>query len=59
LIRKYKGKRPLGRPSHRYEFEIKMGVGEVGWKGVDWIYLSQDRVQWQAVVNMLMNLQVL
>jgi hypothetical protein len=30
----------------------------MGWKGVDWMYLTKDRDQWQAVVNMVMNLQV-
>jgi hypothetical protein len=35
-----------------------MNPKEIGCEGVDWIYLAEDRDQWQAVVNMVMNLQV-
>jgi hypothetical protein len=35
-----------------------MDLGEIGWDGVDWIELAQDRDQWRALVNMVMNLQV-
>jgi len=35
-----------------------MGIREIGWEGVDWMPLAQDRDQWQAVVNMVMNFQV-
>jgi hypothetical protein len=31
---------------------------EIGWDGVEWIHQVQDRDQWQAVVNMVMNLRV-
>jgi hypothetical protein len=44
-----KGKRPLGRPRHRWEDNIKMDLREVGIGGVNWIRLAQDRVQWQAL----------
>jgi hypothetical protein len=37
------GKRPLGRPRHRWEGNIKMNLQEVGWEGMDWIYLAQNR----------------
>jgi hypothetical protein len=37
------GKRPLGRPRHKWEDTIKMGLREVGWKGVAWIHLVRDR----------------
>jgi hypothetical protein len=37
---------------------IRMGVREVGWEGVDWMYLTQDRDQWQTVVSTVMNLHV-
>jgi hypothetical protein len=37
---------------------IKMDFREIGWDSVDWIKLSQDRDQWRALVNMVMNLQV-
>jgi hypothetical protein len=43
LVGKPKGKRPLGRPRHRWEDGIRMDLGEIGWGGVDWIHLAQDR----------------
>jgi hypothetical protein len=51
-------KRPLGRPRHSWEDNIKLDLREIGIDGVNWIQLAQDRVQWQAFVNMVMNLQV-
>jgi len=33
-------------------------LGKIGWEGVDWIHLAQDRDYWQAVVNMVMKFQV-
>jgi hypothetical protein len=50
------GKRPLGRPIHRWKNNIKMDLREVGWGGLDWIDLAQDRDQWRALVNTVMNL---
>jgi len=47
------GKRPLGRTRHRWEDNIKMYLTEIGWEGVDWIHLAQDRDQWQALVDMV------
>jgi hypothetical protein len=58
LVGKPEGKRPFERHSHRWE-DIRMDPREIGWEGVDWIHLAQDRDQWRAVVNMVMNLQVL
>ena len=52
------GKRPLGRPSHRWEDYIKPDLQQVGCGGMDWIELAQDRDRWQAIVNVFMNLQV-
>jgi hypothetical protein len=37
---------------------IKTGLREIGWDGMDWIDLDQDRNQWRAFVNMIMNLLV-
>jgi hypothetical protein len=37
---------------------IKLDLGEIGWDGVDWIELAQDRDQWRVLVNMVMNLRV-
>jgi hypothetical protein len=60
LVGRPKGKRPLGRHRHRHRWEdiIKMGLREIGISKVNWIQLAQDRVQWRACVNMVMNLQV-
>jgi hypothetical protein len=43
LVGKLNGKRPLGRPRHRWENNIKMGLQEVGCGSMDWIKLAQDR----------------
>ena len=58
LVGKPEGKRPLGRPRHRWEDNIKMGLQEVGCGGMDWIGLAQDRYRWRAHVNVVLNLQV-
>ena len=55
---KPEGWRPLGRPWHRWEDNIKMDLQEVGCGGMDWIELAQDRNRWQALVNAVMNLWV-
>jgi hypothetical protein len=59
LVWRPEGKRPLGRPRHRWENNIKMDLQEVGCGGLDWIELAQDRDRWQALVNVVMNLWVL
>jgi hypothetical protein len=46
LVRKPEGKRPLGRARRRWKNNIAMDLREIGWKGVDWIHLTQDRGQW-------------
>jgi len=51
------GKRPLGRPRHRWEDNIKMDLQEMG-GGMGWIELAQNRDRWQALVNEVMNLCV-
>jgi hypothetical protein len=38
--------------------DIKMDLREIGWNGVDWIELAQDRDQWRALVNTVMNLRI-
>ena len=58
LVGKPEGKRPLGRPRHRWEDNIKMYLQEVQCGGMDWIELAQDRDRWQALLNAVMNLQV-
>jgi hypothetical protein len=51
-------KRPLGRPRRRWVDNIKMDLREIEWGGMDWIDLAQDRNQWGALVNTVMNLGV-
>jgi hypothetical protein len=58
LVGKLEGKRPLGRPTRRWEDNIRMDLRETGWGGMDWIDLAQDRDQWRDVVNTVMNLRV-
>jgi hypothetical protein len=58
LVGKPEEKRPLGRPRSRWVNNIKMDLREIGWEGMDWIYVAQDRDQWTALVNTVMNLQV-
>jgi hypothetical protein len=57
-VGKPEGKRSLGRPRHRLVDNIKMDLLEIGWGGVDWICLAQDRDKWRALVNAVMNLRV-
>jgi hypothetical protein len=58
LVGRPEGKRPMERHRHRWEDNIKMDLRETEINGVNWIWLAQDRVQWQAFVNMVMNLRI-
>jgi hypothetical protein len=58
LVGKPEGKRPLGRPRHRWVDNIKMHLREIGWDGVGWIDRAQNRDQWRVVVNTVLNLGV-
>jgi hypothetical protein len=59
FVVKPEGKRPLGRPRHRWENGIRMDLREIGLGGVDWIRLAQDRGRWWAVVSAVMIFRVL
>jgi hypothetical protein len=59
LVAKPEGKRPPGRPRRRWEDGIRMDLREIGQEGVEWIQLAQDRDQWRALLNTMMNLRVL
>ena len=52
-------KRPLGRPRHRWEINIRMDLREIGINMKNWVDLAQDRDYWRALVNAALNLQVL
>jgi hypothetical protein len=54
---KFEEKRPLGRPSCRWEDNINMHFQKVGCGGIDWIELAQDRDGWRILVNAVMNLR--
>jgi hypothetical protein len=52
------GRRPPGRPRRRWLDNIMMDLVDVGWGGVDWIGLAQDRDKWRALVNSTLSLRV-
>jgi hypothetical protein len=58
LVGKPEVKRILGTPRRRWVSNIKMDLRVIEWGGMDWIYLGQDRNQWRALVNMVMNLRI-
>jgi hypothetical protein len=58
LVGKPEGERPLGRQRRRWVDNIKMNLRAIGWGGINWIDLAEDRDQWRAVVNTVMNLGV-
>ena len=58
LVGKPEGKRPMGSPRPRWEDNIKMVHQEVGYGGMDWMELAQNRDRWPALVNMVMNFRV-
>jgi hypothetical protein len=58
LVKKPEDKRPLGRPRRMWVDNVKMNFRKIGWDGIDCIHLDQDRDQWRALVNTVMNLRV-
>jgi hypothetical protein len=58
LVGKPEGKSLLGRPRRRWVDNSRMDLGKVGWGGVDWIGLAQDKNRWRALVNSVLNLRV-
>jgi hypothetical protein len=55
---KARRKIPLGRPRCRWEDNITMDLRETGWGGINWIHVLQDRNQWRALMNMVLNFKV-
>jgi hypothetical protein len=58
LVGRPEGKIPLGRTRRRWEDNIRMNLREIVWEVVDWIHLAQDRDQWQALGDTVMNFRV-
>jgi len=58
LLGKPEGKRPMGRRRHRWVYNIRMDLQEVGSGYMDWIGLAQDRDRWRRLVSAVMNLRV-
>jgi len=58
LMGKLEGKRQLGRSRRRWDVNIKMDIQEVGFGGMDWTELAQDRDRWRELVNAVMNIRV-
>jgi hypothetical protein len=56
LVEKPERKTPLGRPRRRWVGNIKVDLREIGWVGMDWIDLAQNREYWKALVNTVMKL---
>jgi hypothetical protein len=57
-VRKPEGKKPIGKSKCRGNGNIKIHEKEIGWKGVEWFNLAQDRDQWRAVMNTVMDLRI-
>jgi hypothetical protein len=51
LVGKPEGRRPLERPRRKWEDNIRMDLGKMGFGDVDWIHLAQDWDRWRALVN--------
>jgi hypothetical protein len=58
LVGKPEGREPLGRPKRRWVDNIKMALRDIEWNLMDWFNLAQDRDQWKALMNTIMNLRV-
>jgi len=58
LVWKPEGRRPLGRPRHRWVDNIKMDLQKVGCGYMDWIRLAQVRDRWRTLLSAVMKLQV-
>jgi hypothetical protein len=57
-VGKPEGKSPLGRPKRRWVNNVEMDPREIGWSGMDWFDVAQDKDQWRTLVNTVMNLLV-
>jgi hypothetical protein len=55
LLEKHERRRSLGRSRRRLEDNIRIDLRKIGWDDVDWMHLAQDRFQWRALVNKVLN----
>jgi hypothetical protein len=58
LVGHPEGKRPFGRPRHRWKYNSQMDLQDVECGGMDWIELAQDRDRWWTLVNEIMKLRI-
>jgi hypothetical protein len=58
MVGRPEGKIPHGRRRRKWVDNIKVYHREIGWEGMDWIKLAQDRDQWRALVKTVMNFRV-
>jgi hypothetical protein len=58
LMGKSEGERQLGRRTRRWEHNMKIDLGEIGWGGIGWLDMAQDADQWRDLANMILNLRV-
>jgi len=58
LVGKPEEKRPLRELRHRWEDNIRMDLREIWFECVDWMHVAQNRDQWRALVNTVMNIPV-
>jgi hypothetical protein len=58
LVGESEGRRPLGKPRRKWVDDIQMDLREIEWDGVDWMDMAQDRDQWRALVNTVLNRRV-
>jgi hypothetical protein len=58
VVGRPEGNSPLGRPRRRWEDKVTIDLQKVGYGGMDWVALAQDRDRWPALVNVVMNIRV-
>jgi hypothetical protein len=57
FVGKPKKRTPFWRPRRRKRDNVKIMLNEIGYEDVNWIQLTQERVQWEAPVSTVMNLR--